>query len=146
MNNFWKFSKILSERLLSWSGFSIASGGWLLKNQDPFWRGIGLHFVIWGVVDAGIGLVGLINMSRKRTPASNIENQAVAEERAKLHRLLWINAGLDILYILGGGWLFFRKGAEDENWRGQGIGVIIQGGFLFLFDLWHAIDLGRQRK
>ena len=149
MNNFWKFSKKLSVNLLAWSGFSIASGGWLLRNDQPFWRGIGLHFVAWGVIDALIALFGLVSTNRKSRQAASGErggDEIVAVDQKRLYRLLLINTWLDILYFMGGGWLYLHKGAKDESWRGQGIGVILQSGFLFFFDLWHALKLGRSLK
>ena len=39
-----------------------------------------------------------------------------------------------------GGFIFARtKGAADEKLRGQGWGIVLQGLFLFKFDLIHAL-------
>ena len=58
-----------------------------------------------------------------------------------LSRILWVNTGLDVIYILGGLWLFQTWGEGSSLWQGHGVGIIIQGGFLFLFDLSHAFSL-----
>lgn len=63
-----------------------------------------------------------------------------AQERRNLRRLLWLNAGLDVLYVLGG--LLLQR---RQHWRGHGWGIIIQGSFLFLFDLYHALILAEER-
>ena len=64
-----------------------------------------------------------------------------AHESRRLERVLWGNTALDVLYVLGGVWLMQGWGAESPLWRGHGLGVVIQGGFLFFFDLYHAITL-----
>jgi hypothetical protein len=46
-----------------------------------------------------------------------------------------------VLYVLGGLWLARTKGEDDEFWRGSGWGIVVQGAFLFVFDLIHARQL-----
>jgi hypothetical protein len=52
-----------------------------------------------------------------------------------LRNTLFINAGLDVLYVLGGAYMLSRP---EETWRGGGLAIIIQGAFLLAFDLLHA--------
>ncbi len=61
------------------------------------------------------------------------------QEATQLRRLLWINTGLDALCMIGGLFLIRTKGHNDRQWWGQGLGIIIQGRFLFVFDLIHAL-------
>lgn len=118
----------VSNQLLAWSGLSILAGmGFLLGG--PFWRGLGVQFVIWGAVDAAIALVGRWRASK---PSSSDEVRL-----RNLRRALLINAGLDVLYVLiGVAVLLFTEGAFAV---GNGWGVIVQGGFLLLFDTWHGL-------
>jgi hypothetical protein len=44
-----------------------------------------------------------------------------------------INVGLDVLYVLGGWWLVRRAGTNEAR-QGAGIGIIIQGAFLLIYD------------
>ena len=53
-----------------------------------------------------------------------------------LRRLLWLNAGLDLLY-LALGWRLAQAAIGSAR-RGHGLGILAQGGFLLLFDLLHA--------
>ena len=54
-----------------------------------------------------------------------------------------VNTGLDVLYVLGG-WRAMRgRGSADTRWRGRGLGIVLQGGFLFFFDLLNALALRR---
>jgi carboxylesterase len=51
---------------------------------------------------------------------------------------LWINTGLDVLYIAGGITLASILGPGNPGWLGHGWGIMVQGAFLFFFDLIHA--------
>ncbi|MEN3186081.1 MAG: hypothetical protein ABDK92_05510 [Atribacterota bacterium] len=75
---------------------------------------------VWGMVDGAIGLLAL----RGRGPEGNIR------------RILLFNAWLDIGYLIAGAVLFLQR--TDVN-RGFGLAILIQGGFLLFFDLWHAL-------
>ena len=51
------------------------------------------------------------------------------------------NGRADILYVLGGFLLMQTWGMDNPLWRGHGIGIMVQGGFLLFFDLFHALAL-----
>ena len=132
------FQRQLAQRLLAWSGFSVVCGVVLWLTRRPFWRGVGSQAVGWGMIDAGIALFGQhANTQKARDPEANTPD-ALAQEAASLHRLLWINTGLDVLYMLGGLRLARH---EQERWHGHGWGIVIQGAFLFVFDLLHAREV-----
>ena len=59
-------------------------------------------------------------------------------EERNLRRLLLINTGLDVLYVAGGVALALTLGASNPTWRGHGWGIVVQGAFLFAFDLIHV--------
>ncbi len=104
--------------LLAWSLLSLASAvvGLYALPRD-FWRGFWFMTGIWGFIDGIIGVTNLVN-----TPISNQE----------LGRLLLINAGLDLLYLLIGALLLTRT---RPILRGFGWAIIFQGLFLLIFDL-----------
>ena len=105
-----------------------------------------MHFVVWGLIDGIIALVGLRNAKKGRELPPAEQAIKAPQEAKKLRRLLWINTGLDVLYALGGWWVYKNKGEQEDSdeWRGQGIGIIIQGGFLFFFDLIQALRTPRK--
>lgn len=138
--NIWQFQNLVSRRLLRWGVMSVIIG-LLMRFGGKFWKNLGNQFIAWGAIDAGIAIGGQISA---RNRVDNMENPGLPEvkqeERKNLGRLLWINAGLDILYMLWGlRWL--RKEGGDGADRGNGLGVLIQGAFLFAFDLIHARNL-----
>ncbi|HSH02911.1 MAG TPA: hypothetical protein VLL52_10365 [Anaerolineae bacterium] len=136
--NIWKFQSLISRRLLMWAVTSIIIGWRWLRQPHPFRRGLGLHFTTWGLIDALIALGGARAAHKRRQHPQALSPQTLRRETKKLRRLLWLNAGLDVGYIYGGWHLWRSRGATDAHWRGQGIGIIIQGAFLLIFDCWHA--------
>ena len=112
----------ISTRLLLWSlpwaGAGII-GLWASQDdgQKGFWGMSGA----WGVINSGIALAGLLGAEPLL---------------GDLKTVLLINAGLDVAYMLGGIYLLTRP---EATWRGSGVAVLIQGGFLLAFDLIHAL-------
>lgn len=137
----WTFQQTITRRLMAWSLFSILAGAGMFWG-DALWRGIGVQFVAWGLIDLAIAVFGAIGMQRRWsqwTPEERLAAQP--RERTQLARILWLNAGLDVLYVAGGLTLWLTLGSTDLFWRGGGWGIIVQGGFLFFFDVYHALKL-----
>lgn len=136
--NIWQYQRKVSRRLLRWAGFSIA-GGLAIRGGGSFGQSLGGQFIMWGVINAAIALFGNIATQQRIASIENPGALSVRQrENRNLRRLLWINAGLDILYVLFGRRLASR---QTDNARGHGLGIIIQGAFLFFFDLFHALDM-----
>ncbi len=138
----WQFQAALSRRLLAWSGLSVGLGSALALLADPVWRGFGTQCAGWGLIDAVIAGLGLRQTHQKVAQPNAHEPGQQSEARTKLRRILWINTGLDIGYVAGGIVLAATKGRRGSNhrfWRGSGWGIVVQGGFLLIFDLIHAL-------
>jgi esterase/lipase len=130
------FQLRLTRRLLVWSAASVMGGALLILTGDPFWRAFGGMALTWGLVDAAIAWFGRRSALRQR--AASLSAAGQARQASSLSRILWINTGLDVLYIALGLGLALSLGRYDPTWRGYGWGIVIQGGFLFFFDLYHA--------
>lgn len=128
----WAYMDAVGRRLLGWSVLSVAVGLVGVATGEAFWRAFGIQCVVWGLIDAGIALLGRRNARRRARPAA-IEAQA-------LRRALWVNAGLDVGYILIGAGVAWA-GAGHPEWLGHAAGVVVQGVFLLGFDAWHAVRL-----
>lgn len=134
----WQYYRAITRRLLAWSVVSVVAGVTLLF-FGPLWQGVGLEAIAWGVIDAGIALVGGWVARRRRAGlADPVAPEALAREARSLRRILLINTGLDMLYVAGGVALALTLGVDSLFWRGNGWGIVVQGGFLFFFDLLHA--------
>jgi len=120
------FTQTIMRRLLLWGVLSTIGGVILQFTRSPFWIGVGQQAIGWGIIDA---LIALFAGRPNSKPFSG----------KTLRLILLFNAALDVLYMLGG-FIFARtKGSTDEKLRGQGWGVVLQGLFLFKFDLIHAL-------
>lgn len=129
------FQITLAKRLLRWAVVSVVVGAALWAWGAPFWRGVGIQAASWGAVDAAIALYGLWRARRRRrgdTP------EAAQREGRALRRLLLVNTGLDVLYIVAGLIVVLALAHGRPLWQGHGWGVVLQGAFLFFFDLYHA--------
>lgn len=121
-------------------------GGWAVANI-----GIGLALrgssegdtryfhemnALWNGVNLAIAGIGYYSITRQ-DPAS-WELAASFQKHHGFEKILLFNAGLDIGYIAGGLYLTERAkrpGVNQDRLRGFGKSIILQGGFLFVFDL-----------
>lgn len=117
----------MAGQLLLWGGASMLGGAALLASPVPWVRDFGVQHLAWGAIDAGIGLWARRGIAEKRTRPPD------PAEREGFRRVLLLNAGLDVGYVAVGAWL-----AGRDATRGHGLGIMTQGGFLLLFDGWHA--------
>lgn len=134
MTNSEQFQRSVSNRLLLWSILSVAGGALLQTTRSPFWRAFGQQAIGWGAIDAALAFFGRRGLEKK--VQRGYPPTEAAKDLHNLRRILWFNAGLDVLYMLGGLALFRR---DDETQRGHGAGILVQGLFLFKFDLIHAL-------
>jgi carboxylesterase len=142
----YRFQRTLSYRLLAWGILSLAGAVWfgLRDPSTPFEQAMALQFVVWGAVDALIALFSLRGLEEKLRRMPDVAH--IERESQKLTRILWINSGLDVLYLSAGLFFLLVPGRADEFARGSGAGILIQGGFLLVFDLLHALSIPREVK
>ncbi|MGC9356550.1 MAG: DUF6992 family protein [Anaerolineae bacterium] len=139
----WQFESGLTHRLLTWGAASTLVGALFALAKSPFWKGMGLQFASWGVVDALLALAG---QKRARAQAADPEAHTLerqAEEARRMRGILLFNAGLDVGYVTGGLTLARTRGREDPFWRGSGWGIAAQGTFLLFVDLIHGLLVPR---
>jgi hypothetical protein len=134
----WQFNRTVTSRLM---GINIANLmiGQRLMLREGFWRGVGVQAAGWAFINLLIALVGGTLTNRRLDSLDQpFDPEVMHKEARNLRRLLWINTGLDVFYMLGG-WRFARQRGRDKPlMRGMGIGIVIQGALLFVFDLFHA--------
>ncbi|MDZ7707047.1 MAG: hypothetical protein U5J97_03960 [Trueperaceae bacterium] len=141
IDRFWRRVNDVHRQLAGWAAMSLATGALLAVGGTPFWRGVGVQFLVWGAIDGAIAAAGW--RDRRRAARSGLDRDPIGSEhrRQRLHRLLLVNVGLDVVYLaIGAALLGFDAGPVRA---GHGVGVIVQGGFLLLFDAWHAARLRR---
>jgi hypothetical protein len=137
----WNRARAIGRQLAAWATASIVAGAALILAGGPFGGAVGVQFVVWGAVDLAIAALGERDRRRKLGRGARDDPRAGAAEARRLRRLLWINAGLDVVYLaVGGGLVAFGRGPVLD---GHGVGVLVQGGFLLIFDAAHAATLPR---
>lgn len=133
------FQQNLLLRLSLWSIASVFAGGMLalLAPAQSFWAAFGGMNAAWGLVNLLIATFGFHGVMKKMRTGTVHETA----EKHRLLRLLAVNAWLDVVYILVG-WLMVTLG-QTPLWQGFGWAVILQGGFLFLFDTFYYYRGGK---
>ena len=111
----------LTRVLACWAAASVVAGAAL--SLDRRTRGFGRQTAAWGAVDGAIAYAG-VRGRRRRGPTSP----------ARLRRVLLVNAGLDVGYLAAGLAVLRSPAARARGWRGDGLAVVVQGGFLLLLD------------
>lgn len=120
----------------TWAIANIAAGayGWANNSgQSKYFQQMNLF---WNTVN--LSIAGFALYSNFSTDISSMTAAEMMSEHSKVERLYLINAGLDVLYV-GTGFLL-KHLAENSSKRhdllkGYGNSVILQGIFLFVFDL-----------
>ncbi|MEO1666369.1 MAG: hypothetical protein AAFU54_17165 [Chloroflexota bacterium] len=144
-HNIWEFQSIVSRRLLWWAVGNVIVGMWLQQRRSKFLRGMGMQSISWGAINAMIAVGGSgFSLLRWRSKENPLDEEIVQKEHRNLFRALWINAILDVFYVAGGVMLALTRGTRDRLMSGSGWGIVIQGTFLFVFDVIHAIVMSAE--
>lgn len=129
----WKFSAEVSDRLLAWNVFNIITGV-ILGRRGGFLRGFASQNIGWGLINSVIALLGHRFNRRRMVSLDDPADPSIQQtESRNLRLILAFNGLLDILYVFAGRRL--TRGAKLLSMRwGVGLGVMVQGALLFLFD------------
>ena len=133
--NFYGYQHQRFLLLLAWGLLSVITGFALQLNPKTFWKQFGLQALLWGAIDAALAVFGLTGANKKeeRYALGELDSTDEQKDARSFYRILLINTGLDVGYITLGAWLLLRFKARPDR-RGMGLGILIQGLWLFLFD------------
>jgi hypothetical protein len=139
---YWSFLRRFLRGLLIWGSNSMVAGVTLaLLSKSDFWKQFGWQQAGWGAVDTALAVGGWQNVETNYAAArAETWEGDVQKEANRLWWILIVNGVLDALYIAGGAWLLRQP---SEKRQGMGAGIIVQGGFLLLWDFINAIRVGR---
>jgi hypothetical protein len=114
-----------------WAVATLATGAvGIATTQDPKWQGVHISSLVWGGVNAGIGLISSIIAFRDpHTP----EDEATMRQHGKeQQRLYAINAIFDVATTMISVAIF--QAVKDDRWQGFAVGSLVQSLFLLSFD------------
>lgn len=124
--------------LAGWSAVNLAVGTTLsFFAEDPVLRGFHQMNAGWNVVNAALAVPGLIGSSARLASPPELGTAESLQTQNTLEDVLLFNAGLDLAYMASGLYLIerSRRGEAGAQLEGFGYSLILQGGFLFVFDL-----------
>jgi hypothetical protein len=120
----------------SWAGanFLVSGVGWATvpKGEAHYFHQMN---VLWNTVNIGLAIPSYFN-AKKSNPNLTFDNSILIQH--KTEKIFLINTGLDVAYLSAG--LLLRSNAKinltkRDQFNGYGNSLLMQGGFLFLFDL-----------
>ncbi|GAB5419120.1 MAG: hypothetical protein Crog4KO_06280 [Crocinitomicaceae bacterium] len=131
-----KLDRGLMLTLGSWGATNLTAGGigWATTPKGEAHYFHQMNF-FWNTVNLGLAIPGYL---KARKEATNLTFAETLRAQHKTETIFLINSGLDIGYISAG--LLLRSEARfnperRDQWTGYGNSLIMQGGFLFLFDV-----------
>ncbi len=119
--------------LASWGGTNILVGavGWATsEGQTKYFHQMN---AAWGAINLGIALPALLR--EQPLPASR---QSTIQRQYKTEKILLLNSGLDVAYLSTGFLLkslAYKNPSSHQQLQGFGNAILVQGSFLFIFDL-----------
>ena len=118
----------------SWAVGNFAVSGYQMTRT----KGTTYYFhqmnVFWNTVNMAIAVGGYLGASQM----GDLSSMELYEEYHNFSKVLLINTGLDVAYVMTGLYLRERSGnvqKHTKRLKGYGNSLMLQGGFLFAFDL-----------
>ena len=118
----------------SWAGANLITNGILLANSSGSDKYFYQMNVYWNVVNGALAGLGVLQAKKTQADLSPFQT---LEEQSNTEKTFLVNTGLDVAYVMTGVYLLEKsKNSTDsqEKLKGYGQSVILQGGFLLLFD------------
>lgn len=137
-----------------WAGANLAAG-LLISGQNEKGseaRYFGSMTASWSAINLAIAVPGLLSLRKDRAKTLDIPGTFKAQRRTETIYL--VNTGLDLGYLGLGLWMQERghamEGEGGARMRGFGNALLVQGAFLFAYDLvaWvaHTRHWNRKRE
>ena len=119
-----------------WAILNIGTGLALRGGSEGSTRHFHEMNALWNTVNLAIAGFGYYSALKADPAAWDVVTSL--GKHGNFQKILLFNAGLDVGYVLGGLYLTERAKRPDENTdrlKGFGQSIMLQGGFLFVFDL-----------
>jgi hypothetical protein len=131
----------------SWAGANLITNGILLANASGSDKAFYQMNVYWNVVNGALAGLGLLQKSKNQASMSAFQT---LEEQHGTEKVFLFNTALDVVYVVGGVYLLEKSkntNADQDQLKGFGQSVILQGGFLLLFDgVMYAVHRSHLKK
>lgn len=121
--------------LLTWSvaNLGVGAGGWALA-EDPRWRAFHRANLLWNTVNVAIAIPSVLGAAREDPGEWSLGS--LMDEDRKLLLAYGVNTGLDVGYVFAGAFLHeYGRRIDNDDLVGTGWSLMVQGGYLFVYDL-----------
>ena len=128
----------------TWAAGNIIIGSIMVGKTNGATKGFHQMNIGWNAVNLAIAGFGWYATSS--IDPNTFDAYTSLQENYKLQKILLFNAGLDVGYMAGGAYLIERSkntNKHPERLKGWGQSLLLQGGFLFAFDLTAYIILAQ---
>jgi hypothetical protein len=119
-----------------WALSNMAVSGILLGNTEGVTKGYHQMNIGWNAVN--LTIAGFGYLAAMKSNAASFDLYGSINEHYKLQKIFIFNAGLDVGYMAAGAYVIERSKSSlknPEQMRGFGQAIIVNGAFLFAFDL-----------
>ncbi|PWH84657.1 DUF6992 family protein [Brumimicrobium oceani] len=133
--------------LSSWAAANITIGsiGWATtEGESQYFHQMN---VFWNIVNLGIAVPGLFTSNA--TNAKKVSPGELINKQYSTEQIYLINNGLNMLYIGSGALLQSITEKNQKNYsrfKGYGNALLLQGGFLLIFDTFQYLRHRNHRK
>lgn len=126
------FENTIGREWLIWGGVSAWGGFFMLIFRNPFWASFGIPCIVMGGI---LVLLSVWLRGRAKRLAPEAEATHIAELNF-LNTLLWVMIVVSIIGVATGLGLVLWYGTKNNTSFGVGVGLIVQMGIVFAFNLW----------
>ena len=129
-----RYTKNSMAALAGWSVVNIVGSGFATNTRNKEVRYFHQMNVMWGSINLALSGLGYFGASREK-----INNPVLADvmrHQNRIEKTYLINLGLDVVYV-GAGLLMNKTNDNQKNpakFEGYGNSIMVQGGFLLLYD------------
>ena len=129
-----RYTKNAMVALAGWSVVNIVGSGFATNTRNKEMRYFHQMNVMWGGINLALSGLGYFGASREK-----IDNPVLADvlkHQNRIEKTYLINLGLDVAYV-GAGLLMNKTSDNQKNpakFEGYGNSIMVQGGFLLLYD------------
>jgi hypothetical protein len=119
----------------SWAATSMLVSAIALNSSNKEVHYFNEMNIIWNGFNLSLATLGYLHAKKSSFTNSNLTD--VLKHQNKTEKTFLFNAGLDVAYVTGGALLKerSRRKTDPSKLTGYGNAVMLNGGFLFLFDL-----------
>ena len=133
------YNKINEHLMLTLGSYAVGnfaiSGAGYFAAEDEYTKHFHEMNVMWNTVNFGLALPGYLKAKKN---AGDWDAAEMDRQQRKTQSIFLINSGVDIGYIATGMYLCRQaenRPDESDMFRGYGDSMVLQGSFLFAFDL-----------